>query len=68
MQHRPSHSLTHSRSIHLPQIPLDATQLQELLRFKPVRGAMKKRLESLIDREYVERDATDRAVVHYVPA
>ena len=44
------------------------TQLKEMLRFNPDRGAMKKRLESLIDREYVERDMTDRAVVHYMPA
>ena len=35
-------------------------------RFQPQPAAIKKRIESLIDREYLERDAQDRTLYRYV--
>jgi cullin 3 len=39
-------------------------QLQQ--RFMPQPVVIKKRIESLIEREYLERDATDRTLYRYV--
>ena len=35
-------------------------------RFRPTPQAIKKRIESLIEREYLERDSEDRRVYNYL--
>lgn len=45
---------------------LIADVVKQLQRFKPDAGDIKKRIEALIEQEYLERDANDRKMYNYL--
>lgn len=46
---------------------LHEVERQLVARFPPSKGAIKKRIESLIEREYLERDHEDARQYRYLP-